>query len=357
MCSLIVVGTSGCLTVFPPSFVDDINPAFNVRPGTTIVIQDEPYFEEDSVCERIEGKIGHHAPTITAFADGELLAAWYSYEGPHELTGSGIYMARRDAHGEWSEPWLHIDRPAGDGNPVLYSEDNRVWLFQAVVPWGWSTAHVELQLSSDRGQTWSDPLMLGGPMGTNVRFPPVRTNEGDLLLPAYDDLFSRTLFFSSNDGSEWTLSSAVTCGAPFECIQPSVARTSTGLLLAVMRNTGQQWLWVMASNSGGATWSYPKDSGFANPDSPANLVALASGNLVLTFNDSTTERRPLSIAVSADEGLTWPHIRPLVSGESTYSYPSAVGSANGLIHIVYSHGRESIRHIALNEAWIIADDK
>ena len=73
------------------------------------------------------------------------------------------------------------------------------------------------------------------------------------------------------------------------------------------------------------------------------------------FNDSTTDRRPLSIAISADDGLTWPHRRDLADGDSTYSYPAAVQTPDGLIHVVYSLGRANIQHITLNEAWIVAD--
>jgi predicted neuraminidase len=123
-----------------------------------------------------------------------------------------------------------------------------------------------------------------------------------------------------------------------------------------MRNTGGGWLWVSASDDDGQSWTLPVNAGFANPASPAALLRLESGNLVLVFNDSPTERRPLSIAISPDEGLTWPHRRVIAGGETTYAYPSVVQTVDGLIHIVYSYGRDHIRHIELNEAWIVAVD-
>ena len=349
----IAIGGCGGLLTFPAPA--DLELLFNVTAGEPIAVAGEPTFSEQAVFDEIPGKVGSHAPTITAFEDGELFAAWYSYEGPHELDGSAIYTARRLAGEEaWQAPVLHIDRPAGDGNPVLYSEADNVWLFQAVVPLLWSTSHIEVQMSSDRGREFSDPVPIAGPVGSNIRFPPIRTAAGTLLLPAYDDLWQRCLFFTSPDGSYWTLTSAVYCPPPFNCIQPSVVRLDDGRLLAVMRNTGGQWLWVMASDDDGNSWSPPMDSGFANPDSPAALLTLTSGNLGLVYNDSSTERRPLSVALSDDEGLSWPSRRILADGDSNFSYPAAVQTPDGLIHVVYSHGRQTIQHVTLNEAWIVA---
>lgn len=263
-------------------------------------------------------------------------------------------MSNRPAGGEqWDPPWLHIDRPHGEGNPVLYAEGDQVWLFQAVVPGGWSTAHIEVQRSADRGENWSSPRVIDGPLGANVRFPPVRTAGGTLLLPAYDDLWQRSLFFVSADGDSWSLTSAVFTAGPHSNLQPSLTPLENGRLLAVMRNGGGDWLWVMASDDQGRSWAPPQDSGFANPGSPASLLSLHSGNLALIFNDDRHRRTPLSISLSSDAGLTWIPPRVLVDGDGAYAYPAAVQTPDGLIHVVYSHDREWIQHIRLNEAWVV----
>jgi predicted neuraminidase len=212
-----------------------------------------------------------------------------------------------------------------------------------------------MQRSADRGHNWSEPAEIEGPLGSNTRFAPVRTASGELLLPAYSDLILSSLFYSSPDGRSWTLRSAVATSPPFSSIQPSLARLNDGRLLCVMRNTGAGWLWATASRTDGRSWSQPVDSRFPNPESPAALLTLASGNLVLVFNDSRIDRKPLSIAISGDEGVTWPAKRVIANGDlEEYCYPCAVQTPDGLIHIVYSHNRESIRHIILNESWILA---
>ena len=321
---------------------------------TPAVTDGAPLFDSAPVFRDVAGRIGSHAPTLTVFPDGELLAAWYSYEGPHELIGSAIYTARLAAGAEqWDPPLVHLDRALGEGNPVLYSEGDEVWLFSAVAlqSW-WSTAHIEVQRSFDRGQTWSAPVPIGGPLGSNLRFPPIRLNDGTLLLPAYDDLIQRSLFFSSADGLTWSWRSAVWTELGQQNLQPSVVELDSGRLLAVMRNSGTGWLWVSASDNGGWSWAPPMDGGFPNPAAPAQLLKLASGNLLLIYNNSNEIRGVLSITMSADNGVTWLPPRVLVEDGGEHIYPAAIQAPDGLIHILYSHSRERIQHMTLNEAWV-----
>ncbi len=329
------------------TFNDTEPPAGTNVPGA-------PAFREQRIFASIPDKVGHHAATIIAFDNGDLLAAWYSYTGPDELNGSGIYTAHRPTGGNgWQTPQLHREDAIGNGNPVLYHEGDEVWIFQAVVPFGWSTCHIELQRSHDRGLTWTKPTPIGGPIGSNVRNPPVRTTEGELLLPAYDDLISRSLFFASREGELWSLRSAVFTDGPNYNIQPSIVKLGDDRLLACMRNTGGGWLWGMVSDDHGRSWSLPINTRFANPGSAALLLRLASGNLLLVFNDSPSVRHPLSVSLSTDVGRSWSEPKPLVDGDGNYSYPAAIQSPDGTIHILYTRDRQAIVHVSLNEAWIL----
>jgi len=345
---------AGCAGLLPP--VDgDLVLSFNVEAGRPLPAAGDPFFQEADLFDAVPGKTGSHAPTIVALDDGELLAAWYSYSGPHELDGSALYTARRPPGGQWSDPRLHLDRPGGEGNPVLYAEGDRVWLFQAVTPLRWSSAHIELQCSLDRGRSWTPPRVVSDRLGSNVRFPPVRTPEGVLLLPAYDDLIRQSLFYESTDGESWRLRSWVHTDEPWANGQPSVARLSGGRLLAVMRNFGGGWLWAAASDDDGRSWSRPIDAGFPNPDAPAALLGLGDDQLLLVFNDSPSGRIRLTAALSADGGLSWPHRRVLAEGPGPVAYPAAALAPDGTIHVVWSQQRLTIRHAAFNQAWVVAD--
>ena len=220
---LVLVNLFGCGTLTPSAPAPDVVLVFNVNePAEAIAPDEAPTFASAPIAATIEGKSGSHAATILALDDGELLAGWYSYEGPHELDGSAVYLARRRIGASaWDPPILHRATAGGIGNPVLYAEGDRVWLFQAVVAGGWSTSSIEFQVSDDRGLTWSSPFRIAGPLGSNVHAPPLRTRDGRLLLPAYDDLLQRCLFFTSSDGLSWELNSVVATPWPHQAIQPA----------------------------------------------------------------------------------------------------------------------------------------
>jgi hypothetical protein len=84
------------------------------------------------------------------------------------------------------------------------------------------------------------------------------------------------------------------------------------------------------------------------------LLKLASGHLLLIFNDSMSQRTPLTAALSPDGGQTWPHRRNIADQpKQSYAYPSAVQTADGKIHLVYtSDGRTTIHHAVFDEDWI-----
>lgn len=344
---------AGCpLISQPTTLLADLG--FNTgRALYTAGVDDQPSFAASLLDTTATGKTGVHAPTIAAFADGELLVAWYAYRGPGELDEAAVYLMRRPADTTtWSTPVALPASAVAHANPVLYAEGDAVWLFTAVVPGtGWSTAHVEVRRSADRGVTWGEPVQLGGPLGTNVRFPPVRLADHTLLLPAYDDLWPRALFFTSADGEQWTLRSAVTA-AGITGTQPALAFDGQGNVWAVLRNTIGGWLWVTRSTDGGRTWATPIDSGFPNPGSPAALQRLADGALLLIFNDSLVARHPLSATISYDDGATWTSPRVLVDGTGSYAYPAVTQTTDETVHIVYSHARTAIGYIACNAAWL-----
>ncbi len=301
------------------------------------------------IFDHIADKSGSHAPTIAALGDGTLIVAWYAYDGPHELRGADIYVSRREPHDEtWSRPNAVVDRRESVGNPVLFAEGTRLWLFFAVVPGGWSTARIEFVTSNDAGVTWSAPAVLSSRLGSNVRYPPVRLESGALLLPAYDDLLQRSLFFvSEDDGTRWSLRSEL-ASPTRPGIQPAMVQRDDGTLLAVLRAVGGGTKLVSAESSDeGRSWRVWSDSGLFNPGSPAALTRIGPQELALVYNDSPAKRNPLSIVVSNDDGRTWAPPKVLVDAAGAHSYPATAVTADAL-HVVYSHDRRWIGYVRLS---------
>jgi len=72
----------------------------------------------------------------------------------------------------------------------------------------------------------------------------------------------------------------------------------------------------------------------------------------LAFNNNERHRNPLTLALSEDEGETWPHKRDVVTGEGSFSYPAIIEDTEGLLHLTYTHCRRHIGHIVLTPDWI-----
>ena len=75
-------------------------------------------------------------------------------------------------------------------------------------------------------------------------------------------------------------------------------------------------------------------------------------------------RAPMTLAISADEGRTWPWRRNLEVGDGycmtnnskeglnrEFSYPSIRQAADGLLHITYTYWRQAIKYVRVAEDW------
>jgi len=76
-------------------------------------------------------------------------------------------------------------------------------------------------------------------------------------------------------------------------------------------------------------------------------------------------RAPLTLALSEDDGLTWPWQRNLETGDGwcmsnnseqrlnrEYSYPCIAQSADGALHLAYTVFRQHIRHARVMPDWV-----
>jgi predicted neuraminidase len=205
------------------------------------------------------------------------------------------------------------------------------------------------------------------------RSKPVQLTSGALLLPVYDERTWQSYMLRSTDGgATWDLGAAIT--TPSGNIHPCVVELSDGTLLALLRTGGAGGqIWRAASADEGRTWSAIAPTAFPNPNAGIDLLRLQDGRLLLAFNNSQTERVPLDLAWSDDEGATWSAPRtvvarpagdqertvnwqsywgtagqPVAARPPEFSYPTLLQTRDGTIHLVYTHNRTSIRHLPLD---------
>jgi predicted neuraminidase len=94
-----------------------------------------------------------------------------------------------------------------------------------------------------------------------------------------------------------------------------------------------------------------EDSEFPNPNSAVELIKLRDGKLMLIYNDSFSDRTPLTAALSADGGKTWTAKRISASGRDSFAYPSAVQTPDGRIHLVYTtNARKTVTYSVFTES-------
>lgn len=78
-------------------------------------------------------------------------------------------------------------------------------------------------------------------------------------------------------------------------------------------------------------------------DSRFHISRLRSGNLMLIVNNSHT-RTSMTVFLSKDDGATWP-FRLLIDSRNNISYPDAIETSDGTIHMVYDRDRYTNKDI------------
>lgn len=290
-----------------------------------------------------------HASTLVQLPNNRFLVAWFG--GTHEKHADvGIWGAER-REGRWSPPRLLAKvRQSPHWNPVLFADGGRVHLFFKVgdeIP-AWETW---VMTSEDDGETWSEPreLVPGDHGGRGpVKNKPIILSNGDWLAPASVETADGWDVFvdrSTDGGLTWKASAFVDRSAVsgLGIIQPSLWESAPGQVHMLMRSTAGK-VFRSDSDDYGRTWrpAYPTE--LPNNNSGLDLAKLRDGTLALVFNPvagNWAARTPLRLALSFDNGLTWPRTLDLETEPGEYSYPAIIPTAVGMA-ITYTWKRERI---------------
>ncbi|MEZ6044989.1 MAG: exo-alpha-sialidase [Planctomycetaceae bacterium] len=141
--------------------------------------------------------------------------------------------------------------------------------------------------------------------------------------------------------------------------QPAVVQISDKHFYAYCRRGGDYnktddgWMVFTESHDGGWTWSKGVESKFPNPNSALDLTKLESGHLLLIYNDHMYQRRKLTLALSTDDGKTFPHRKILMDDEAGMAYPFMIQTKNGDIHAIFTYNRIKVMHSVFREEDIL----
>lgn len=331
-----------------------------------------PHFETNVEIHRLFGEEHpgpyKHPASITQLGNGDYYVAYYG--GENEYSNETAVYGSRQKKGKdsWSAPEVIAKTPfQGVGNPVVWqAPDGLVWLFYNN-QYGntWSNARVKAKISEDGAKTWSDAFLLCLEEGSMVKGPPIVLDTGEYLLPLYNergddreftDSSSMSYFMRYNPKTqEWTETNN-RISSPEGNLQAEVVQINATDLFCFMRRGGgygpteDGWMLRSDSKDGGFTWTDAVRTEFPNPNSAVALIKLKNGHLVLVYNDSMEDRTPLTVAVSTDNGETWPHRRVIAGGENDFAYPYAIQGSDEKIYLIYTtNNRTSIMLAVFDE--------
>lgn len=328
-----------------------------------------------------------HAANLLTLRNGDLMCVWFSgtWEGDSDVA---IMLARLPkGSSQWSRPQV-VDHHPGESyqNPVLFeAPDGPLWIFHTTQPAGEGQANAKVLVarSTHEGAHWTAPQVLFDLPGSFTRQPLVLMPNGAWLLPMYVTpsrgitTAAQTNYslmkISADQGAHWK-----DCRVPDSngYVQPNVIRTD-GQYLAFFRSRFADFIY-RSTSADGCTWTSPQKTELPNNNASIQVTELANGHLVLAFNNSssvmsdgkpkTAPRKPLSVALSKNNGATWGWARDLEVGRALpepgknpnrnepgreeYSYPSVTQTPDGKINLAYTYQRSTIKAVRFDEKWI-----
>ena len=355
----------------------------------------------------------NHAPQL-CWVTPSLLACVWMAGGREGTAGMGIHLSLLARGAEaWSEP-QHIsqDPQRSEQNPLLFVCGDRLHLIHTAqrsrsldapppepgstfsMQWTARLRHQSIavaELEAGAGpDAWTPAAdLLDEP--AFCRHPPHRRADGRWVLPIYRSLEAGGAF--GHDHSEMLLLEPDGIPAAEPRLLPvpqstgrvhgSIVVSADGeRLLQFFRSRLADRIYRSCADADGEHWSEPEPVLLPNNNSSIQALRLASGRLAMIYNRFCFEpdpehpqawgdanwprtRWPLSLALSEDDGLTWPWIRDLDTGlgfcgtanwslNGQLAYPTVLEGLPGELHLAYSWaGRAAIRYVCLQEAEIL----
>jgi predicted neuraminidase len=335
-----------------------------------------------------------HASFLLTLRDGSLACTWFAgtEEGKPDVS---IYFTRLPAGSrQWTQEIKVSDDPErSEQNPVLFeTPEGELWLIYTAQEFGnQDTAIVRRRISHDGGESWNPIETLFDEPGTFIRQPMIVLSNGDWLLPIFHCLpVAGETWHGQNDISAVKISSdrgrtwsehpvPESRGA----VHMNVLERRDGSLLALFRSRYADNIFAASSEDGGRTWSKPETTELPNNNSSIQCRALADGTFALVFNNICAApsiraeargapiwgvpRTPLSIALSHDEGKTWPLIRDIEVAPTPppelntdkqdrrgreLSYPTVTGDTEGRINVAFTYFRKAIKFVRFSPDWV-----
>lgn len=342
----------------------------------------------------------NHNPALTALANGDLLAIWFSTvkERGREMIVAGSRL--RNGADEWDEAdvFFHVPDRNLTGQALWWDGEEKIFHFSGVGTGDhWRDLSLIMRTSNDNGVKWSKPKIIEHEYG--YRNQPIdaviETSEGTIILATDAVPYGEggtALHISNDRGKTWTDPgegksnpdfSEGSKGSWIAGIHASIVELSDGRLMALGRGDNINGKMPKSiSDDNGKTWKYSA-SEFSSIGGAqrATMIRLKEGPIMLvSFDDSLDLKdsnnqefigRGMYAALSYDEGETWPVKKLITNGErdtlnapanvrwgdefsildkdqaESRGYLTATQTSDGMIHVLSSG-----THYSFNLKWV-----
>ena len=314
-----------------------------------------------------------HAATIVETKEG-LVAAWFG--GTKEKNPDCcIWISRKTKNG-WSQPQKVADGVLNGikyacWNPVLTmtpSGELQLYYKIGINVAGWS-GHVIR--SHDYGKTWSTSQPLPDGFLGPIKNKPVWTGKRMVCPSSTEGENGWQVHFeiSDDEGLTWKKVGPIAADeimendkvkrsnnkhSTIQAIQPTILIHPDGKLQALCRTQNNGSVATTWSYDRGESWTPLTFIDLPNNNSGIDGVSLKDGRFLLVYNHyryikgKKKNRTPINVAISND-GIHWQAGVILEDSPiNQYSYPSAIQSKDGKVHIVYTWRRQRIKYACID---------
>jgi len=318
-----------------------------------------------------------HSSSIVETSQGRLCAVWKGGPGKGKSNidmeeNVGIWSSQFDGI-HWSKSKEIVNAAHSVcWNPVLCKHPSgELLLFYRIGSDPRNTVSF-IKRSYDAGSTWSKEEILPAGITGPTKNKPIVTPDGTLICPSSisvgkpEDVFKATacwIDFSEDKGIHWKKVGPLELpNRKFGVIEPALFLDQKGNLKMLCRDRANRigekgYIWETISYDRGLHWLEFKQTALPNPDSAFDVVDLGEGKILLIYNHSHTDRFPLHLAFSLDDGDHWsqPHVL-----DSIGEFPAAILTLDGLVHVTYAvpyskSGQRRIKHIIINPDPLVAN--
>ncbi len=238
------------------------------------------------------------------------------------------------------------------GNPIIYSQEKKLWLVFTSSSGGWVTSSLNIMYSNDLGKTWSTPkTIISSPVfnfSTLIRGSAIELDNNRFAIPVYKEFnnLNGRWFVFNNDGELIFVSEMTNDSVN---LQPTVIPLSKTHALALYRQMYSpiKKIYTNETADSGISWSKVKPTQLDNPDSGIAAIKIQNG-IILAYNNSTNSRSELSLAFKAYNCQQWQNIYKFPNkAKGELSYPTFTLYQDNIILAFSNKAKGTIRVVEI----------